>query len=166
MAAEDRAASLGYSVIAGNSNDKKERETGYLNLFEQLRVRGILISPVGNVLPRLRHMRERGISSVLVDRKSPDLSFSSVSLDDVEGGSLAVSHLIGLGRTRIMFVGGPAGIRQVADRLKGARQAAQSHPDAVRVASIASLSRWARAKGEARPRVGTECLPAETRRRW
>ncbi|MFF1571469.1 LacI family DNA-binding transcriptional regulator [Leifsonia sp. NPDC058292] len=128
-AAEDGAALAGYSVIAGNSNDKKEREAGYLNLFEELRVRGVLISPVGNVVPRLRRMRERGIPAVLVDRVSKDMSFSSVSVDDVAGGALAVSHLIETGRRRIAFVGGPAEIRQVSDRLRGARQAAAAHPE-------------------------------------
>jgi LacI family transcriptional regulator len=127
-AAEDGATLAGYSVIAGNSDEKKDRESGYLNLFEELRVRGILISPVGNVVPRLRRMRDRGIPSVLVDRVSNDLSFSSVSVDDVAGGTLAVSHLIESGRRRIAFVGGPSEIRQVSDRLRGARQAVAGHP--------------------------------------
>lgn len=127
-AAEDSAAVAGYSVIAGNSDDKKERESGYLTLFEELRVRGVLISPVGNVAPRLRRMRERGIPSVLVDRVSKDLSLSSVSVDDVAGGALAVRHLIETGRRRIAFVGGPLEIRQVSDRLQGARQAVAEHP--------------------------------------
>ncbi|GAA1448024.1 LacI family DNA-binding transcriptional regulator [Leifsonia poae] len=127
-AAEDSAASAGYSVIAGNSNEKKDRESGYLNLFEELRVRGVLISPVGNVVPRLRRMRQRGIPAVLVDRVSNDLSFSSVSVDDVAGGALAVTHLIESGRRRIAVVGGPTEIRQVSDRLQGARQAAAAHP--------------------------------------
>lgn len=127
-AAEDSAAVAGYSVIAGNSDEKKERESGYLTLFEELRVRGVLISPVGNVAPRLRRMRERGIPSVLVDRVSKDLSLSSVSVDDVAGGALAVRHLIETGRRRIAFVGGPLEIRQVSDRLQGARQAVAEHP--------------------------------------
>src|SRR4051812_46304847 len=140
-AAEDGAATAGYSVIAGNSNEKKEREAGYLNLFEELRVRGVLISPVGNVVPRLRRMRDRGIPSVLVDRVSKDMSFSSVSVDDVAGGVLAVTHLIETGRRRIAFVGGPAEIRQVSDRLRGARQAAAAHPDvAIEAISTSALT--------------------------
>lgn len=129
-AAEDQASDSGYAVIAGNSDEKKDREANYLNLFEELRVRGVLISPVGNVMPRLRRMRDRGIPAVLVDRISPDLSFSSVSVDDVAGGRMAVDHLIETGRRRIAFVGGPAGIRQVSDRLHGARLAVAAHPEA------------------------------------
>ena len=39
-------------------------------------------------------------------------------------------HLIETGRRRIAFVGGPASIRQVADRLEGARRAVAAAPDA------------------------------------
>ena len=127
-AAEDHASAAGYTVIAGNSDEKKDRESNYLSLFEELRVRGVLISPVGNVVPRLRRMRDRGIPSVLVDRISPDLSFSSVSVDDVAGGKAAAAHLVETGRRRIVFVGGPSDIRQVSDRLRGARQVVSAHP--------------------------------------
>lgn len=128
-AAEDSAAKAGFSVIAGTSDRKKERENGYLNLFEELRVRGVLITPVGSIEARLRRMRDRGIPAVLVDRVSTDLSFSSVSVDDVAGGSLAATHLIESGRKRIAFVGGPQQIRQVSDRLRGMRQVVAPHPE-------------------------------------
>ena len=128
-AAEDSAAKAGFSVIAGTSDRKKERENGYLNLFEELRVRGVLITPVGSIEARLRRMRDRGIPAVLVDRVSTDLSFSSVSVDDVAGGSLAATHLIESGRKRIAFVGGPQQIRQVSDRLRGTRQVVAPHPE-------------------------------------
>jgi LacI family transcriptional regulator len=125
--AEDQASAAGYSIILGNSDEKAERESAYLDLFEEQRVRGVLISPFGDIEPRLRRLRDRGIRAVLVDRTSPDTSFSSVSVDDVSGGSLAVEHLIETGRRRIAFVGGPFEIRQVADRLEGARAAVARH---------------------------------------
>ena len=127
-AAEDAAADAGYSVIVGNSNESTTRESGYLNLFEELRVRGVLLSPVGDPARRLRQLRDRGIAVVLVDRVSSDDSFSSVSVDDVAGGALAAAHLIRSGRTRLAFVGGPLQIRQVSDRLAGARQEVEKHP--------------------------------------
>jgi LacI family transcriptional regulator len=126
--AEDEAARAGLSIILGNSDEKAEREATYLDLFEEQRMHGILISPFGDVTARLHRLRERGIPAVLVDRTSADVSFSSVSVDDVAGGKLAVDHLIATGRTRIAFVGGPMEIRQVADRLEGSRRAIAAHP--------------------------------------
>ena len=60
---------------------------------------------------------------VLVDSRSPTRGQCSVSVDDVLGGDLAVSHLLDTGHTRIAFVGGPMSIRQAADRRDGAMRA-------------------------------------------
>jgi LacI family transcriptional regulator len=59
---------------------------------------------------------------VLVDRAGGD-DWCSVGVDDVEGGLLAVTHLIEQGHHRIAFIGGPLITVQVADRLTGARSA-------------------------------------------
>jgi LacI family transcriptional regulator len=128
--AEDRAALDGFSVILGNSDEKADREATYLDLFEVQRMHGVLISPFGDITGRLRQLRNRGITAVLVDRTSADASFSSVSVDDIAGGELAVGHLLAQGRRRIAFVGGPLEIQQVTDRLHGARTAVASQPDA------------------------------------
>jgi LacI family transcriptional regulator len=124
--AESEAARHGLSVILGNSAEDVEREAGYLDLFEEQRVRGILISPYREVGPQLRRLRERGTPTVLVDRRSEDERFSSVSVDDELGGWLAADHLIRTGRRRILFTGGPFDIRQIVDRRAGAQRAVDS----------------------------------------
>ena len=128
--AEDRAAEDGMTILLGNSDENADRERSYLDLFEEQRVHGVLISPLGEDESRLQRLRQRETPVVLVDRVSGDRSLSSVSVDDVVGGELAVRHLIETGRRRIAFVGGPASIRQVADRLEGARRAVAAAPDA------------------------------------
>jgi LacI family transcriptional regulator len=127
--AEDAATQQGLSVLLGNSDESSAREAAYLDLFEEQRVHGVLISPYGDVSSRLARLRSRGIPAVLVDRLSGDGAFSSVSVDDVAGGRLATEHLIDTGRTRIAFVGGPIEIRQVSDRLDGTRQAVAARPE-------------------------------------
>ncbi|HEY8719548.1 LacI family DNA-binding transcriptional regulator [Pengzhenrongella sp.] len=126
--AEDRAAEEHLTVLLGNSDQNTSRESAYLDLFEEQRVHGVLISPLGDTVERLERLRKHGIPTVLVDRETPDRSFSSVAVDDVAGGHLAAEHLASVGRTRIAFVGGPSSIRQVADRLEGARRAVAEHP--------------------------------------
>lgn len=126
--AEERATRDGYAVLLGNSGENFERERVYLDLFEEQRVAGLLISPVGDVLSRLEGLRKRGTPTVLVDRPAEGARLSSVSVDDVAGGHLAVSHLAEVGRRKIAFVGGPRSIRQVSDRLEGAMRAALEHP--------------------------------------
>lgn len=121
--AEERAAEHGLSVLLANSDEKQHREATYLDLFEEQRMFGVLVTPVAENLPRLRRMQERGIPTVLVDRESHDAAFASVAVDDVEGGRIAAEHLLSIGRRRIAFVGGPVSIRQVSDRLAGAQAA-------------------------------------------
>ena len=127
--AEQQAARHGMSVLLANSDESPQRESDYLDLFVQQRVQGLLVSPIGNIADRLERLRERGIVTVLVDRKAEGRQFSSVSVDDVAGGFLAVSHLIEQGCQHIAYIGGPLNIKQVADRLHGAHQACAAHAE-------------------------------------
>jgi LacI family transcriptional regulator len=128
--AQEAALAQGFTVILGNSDEDGDHENAYLDLFEKQRVHGVLISPTGDLDERLQRLRVRGTPAVLVDRRSEDGTISSVAVDDIAGGRLAVQHLLGNGRRRIAFVGGPASIRQVADRLAGAQAAVAETPGA------------------------------------
>jgi LacI family transcriptional regulator len=138
--AEDRADAEGLTVMLGNSDESVARETRYLDLFEQQRVLGVLISPIGDVTERLTQLRGRGIPAVLVDRTSEDGTVSSVSVDDIAGGRMAVEHLIAQGRTRIAYLGGPLAIRQASDRYEGARQAARDHGAELELIELSAMS--------------------------
>ncbi|HWH26201.1 MAG TPA: LacI family DNA-binding transcriptional regulator [Pseudolysinimonas sp.] len=129
--AEAAADEHGSAILLGNSDQDPGRESFYLDLFEEQRVRGVLLSPIGDVRDRMTRLRARGIPAVLVDRRVDDAGASSVSVDDVAGGRMAVEHLLEQGRRRIAFVGGPLSLQQVADRLEGARQAIQTTTDAM-----------------------------------
>ncbi|WP_420179204.1 LacI family DNA-binding transcriptional regulator [Paenarthrobacter sp. TA1.8] len=128
-AAEDAAATLGSVVLVGDSGQDASREAHYMDLFQEQRVQGLLISPVGDVGQRIDTLRERGVPTVLVDELADTDRCSSVSVDDEEGGYLAAKHLLDLGRRRLAFVGTPS-IRQVASRLKGAQRAVSEVSDA------------------------------------
>jgi LacI family transcriptional regulator len=138
--AEDEATKHGIAILYGNTDEDLAREKLYLDLFEEQQVRGLLIAPYGDVNARLQRLRARGIAAVLVDRFSGDGRFSSVSVDSVVGGRLAVEHLIEGGRRRIAFVGGPFDIRQVTDRLAGARVAAENASTRVDIEVVATAA--------------------------
>lgn len=126
----ERAASAHHmSVLLANSDEDQAREHQLLSLFEEQRVAGLLVSPVSTQLDELKRVRDRGTPIVLVDMQSKDKSMSSVAVDDVAGGFMAVEHLISTGKRKIMFAGGPMSIQQIADRLKGAQQSSSKHPD-------------------------------------
>ncbi len=124
---ESAAAAAGLSVVLCNSGEDVVREQHYLSVLEQQRAYGILVSPITGKDAQLRAIRRRGIPVVLVDRGSGRRQ-CSVSVDDVVGGELAVAHLIECGHRDIAFVGGPISIKQVSDRLEGARRALRRGP--------------------------------------
>jgi LacI family transcriptional regulator len=138
--AEASAAEAHLSILLANSDERPEREAGYLDLFEEQRVRGILITPVGDVLPRLEQLRSRGIPCVLVDRLARSEGFSSVSVDDEAGGAMAMAHLADTGRRHVVFVGGPFTLDQVRDREAGARRVARERGVRLDVVESANLS--------------------------
>ncbi len=122
--AEEAARSAGLALFLCNSEEDAAREAEYLDILLEQRVRGVLITPVDHDAERLRTMPRAGVPVVLLDRASHDAAaWCSVAVDDVEGGDLAVSHLLELGHTRIGFVGGPPTLVQVTDRHQGALRA-------------------------------------------
>jgi LacI family transcriptional regulator len=120
---EDEASESGIAVIMCNSDEQLARESAYLDLLEQHRVQGVLITPVSDDDSGLAQVQARGTPVILVDRRSPSGNQCSVAVDDVLGGDLAVSHLIAAGHERIAFAGGPVSLQQVADRREGALRA-------------------------------------------
>lgn len=120
---EDVANEAVMSLVMCNSAQQQDRETSYLNLFEQQRVQGVLITPVDPTSPVLDVIRSRGTPIVIVDRTRPEATFCSVAVDDHLGGRLAIEHLVDRGHRCVAFVGGPATLGQVRDRLEGARAA-------------------------------------------
>ena len=129
--AEDAARAAGLALFLCNSEEDPAREAEYLDVLLEQRVRGVLITPVEHSADKLRTMTQLGVPVVLLDRLAHDPSaWCSVSVDDVEGGDLAVTHLLELGHTRIAYVGGPHSIVQVEDRHRGALRAyaRRGHP--------------------------------------
>ncbi|MCW6003645.1 substrate-binding domain-containing protein [Micromonospora sp. CPCC 205371] len=112
----------GLAVIFCNSDGDLAKENAYLDLLEEQRVRGVLITPIDDASERLQRLRDHGVCVVMLDRTSTNADACSVSVDDHLGGQLAIRHLIENGHRRIAFVGGSA-LQQVRDRHRGAQQA-------------------------------------------
>ena len=87
---EDEASKAGLAVILCNSDDQERKEKRYLELLEEHRVQGVLITPVVGAGSRLGRLQRRGTPVVLVDSRSPSRGQCSVAVDDVLGGDLAV----------------------------------------------------------------------------
>jgi LacI family transcriptional regulator len=119
--AEEAARENGRLLILCNSDENADQERGYLEVLEEQRVLGVVISPVDERNDTLERLRERGTAVVLLGRRRPD--YCSVRVDDVGGGELAAEHLLDLGHRRLAYVTAPLAIDQYSDRLRGVRRA-------------------------------------------
>jgi DNA-binding LacI/PurR family transcriptional regulator len=118
--AEGAIEAAGGVAVVCNSGESPERERRLLDLLEEQRVQGLLITPADDGREsRLERLIARGMPVVLVDRGSGQRNRCSVAVDDVLGGQLAGEHLRECGHHRVAFVGGPMSIQQVADRHNG-----------------------------------------------
>lgn len=120
---EDVADEHGLMVSVSSTGESPDRERRYLDLIEEQRVHGLLITPVSDDAERLDQLVNRGTPVVLVDRGSAGPHRCSVAVDDVEGGRMAARHLLETGHRDLVYLGGPFDVRQVRDRLAGAREA-------------------------------------------
>ena len=118
--AEEVAARNGLTVMLGTSKENADKESSYLDTFQEQRAAGLILSPVGDVHSRLEALRQEGTPTVLIDDGSDIGDFCSVAVDDRRGGKLAIGHLGELGRTNVLIASGPERIHQVRARLDGA----------------------------------------------
>ena len=105
--AQAAADEAGLALYLCNSGEDVGRQAAYLDLLEQQRVEGVLITPIDPTDPRITALAGRGTPVVVVAR-GRGLGYCSVTVDDMLGGDLAVTHLLDTGHRQIAFVGGPA----------------------------------------------------------
>jgi LacI family transcriptional regulator len=123
---EAAAEEAGHTIVLGSSDQNDAREQRYIDLFDEQRVRGLLIVPQHGFTPQLRQLHGRGTPVVLFDSNIDSDEVCSVGLDGSAGGYLAVRHLIQTGRRRLAVAGGP--LSQIGDRISGAARAANETP--------------------------------------
>lgn len=114
---EDVAQEHGYTLMLANTDESPAKERDYLRVLMSQRVDGVLISPCGD--GDLSLLQRRKIPFVLLDRAVAGASADLVTQDSHAGGRELMAHLLERGYRRIAFVGGPAGVSSLEERLAG-----------------------------------------------
>jgi LacI family transcriptional regulator len=115
----DRA---GYSVTIHNTDGRQEGIVRSIYHLREKSADGIIFS--GGIIsgyPTLSILQELKERVVVIGRHEVD--FPAVMVDNLAGATQAVQHLIGLGHTKIGFIGGSEGSTTAQDRLRGYRNA-------------------------------------------
>lgn len=119
---EDVAIEAGYVLVICNTNGDDARENHYARTLSEMRVVGAIATPLSASESNLSQLAASGASIVLLGSGDHPLAFSSVDVDDVEGGFLAARHLIERGHREIVFFGGPGADPQIHARFEGLRR--------------------------------------------
>lgn len=103
---ETTLADRGYSLVLTVAAKQGAEEASYRRLVHEGRVDGVILSDVRMEDPRIALLLELGLPAVTLNRPTVASPFPAVCMDDTEGISSAVQHLVDLGHTRIAHVGG------------------------------------------------------------
>lgn len=118
------AESNGYSVLVASTSNNSRRQLDYVRLLTSLGVDGLVY--LGNYASNAALAAEvaADFPVVVVDEQLSGIpSVDTVLVDDYAGAYQAVAYLGSLGHERIAFVGGPAWLHSVQERMRGWRDA-------------------------------------------
>lgn len=111
------------------SLDRPANESYYLNIFSQLRVRGLIVAPCpgSQSLPQLLNLQALGTQILQIDRKLPSLRCDYAGHDNRTATRQAVTLLWQAGHRRIGLAVGGLGFSALSDRVAGYRDALRRH---------------------------------------
>ena len=124
---EDVAHAHNYSLILGNTDEDPEKEKKYLQLLESKQADGLIIAVTDRSYPYLQSLPIHNLALVGIDRSLFDLGVDTVLVENKEGASNAVEHLLALGHRRIGLLTGVRGIAPTEERLLGYTETLTKH---------------------------------------
>lgn len=156
-AVEDIASNRKMRVILTNTDEDPEKEASCLELMQDEKVSGVILSPSLRLLSHY-NPADYGFPIVLVDRYERGIEADAVLLDNVDASYRLTEHLIEKGHREILFLYGAASATG-RQRLEGHRSAMARHQLPVRVEGVQPMVDDARAamlgllKGGVRPQA-------------
>jgi DNA-binding LacI/PurR family transcriptional regulator len=126
---EQEAASRGYTIMVGQSQEHYDREVHICESFYSHKVCGVIVSQAKDT-QRYDHFQKliaHGMPLVFYDRICTGIDCSRVVVDDYMGAYTAVSHLVETGCHRIAFFGSPMTMEISKNRYNGYRDALLKH---------------------------------------
>lgn len=117
-------AKLGYDLLVIHVDPQDTKWTH--QYFDTGRVDGFILMTSTHKQVHVKALMETGAPFIIWGVPQPNQQCCSVTGDNLSGGKLATGHLIGLGRQRIGFIGGPLYELEVQHRLTGYKSALEA----------------------------------------
>ncbi len=117
---EDEAASRGYSLLIGSTDENPEKEQNLIKMLINRQVDGLIISTSQSNPSNLLLLSDQKIPHLFIDRNFDGVDASSVTVDNYDGAFKAVEHLIYQGYKRIAaFAVTPVYVSSIRQRIDG-----------------------------------------------
>ncbi|MFI6938150.1 LacI family DNA-binding transcriptional regulator [Streptomyces sp. NPDC050418] len=144
----DAAAEHDYTVLLDHTRGDREQEILVSQGFRARVIDGLILSPLELEADDLR-ARTDDVPLVLLGEREYDLPYDHIAIDNVAASRAAVRHLLGLGRTRIAFLGARTDTanRPAHLRLQGWREELSGAGHEASDALVGPVGGWDRADG-------------------
>ncbi|HET6256792.1 MAG TPA: LacI family DNA-binding transcriptional regulator [Puia sp.] len=122
---ENIANHEGYNLIISQSSESVDKERANATTFFNNRVDGLLVSLAYDTtsLSHFEPFFDKKIPLIFFDRVAEHKDCTSILIDNQKAAYDATTHLIGLGRRRIVHITAPSKRNVYTDRLKGYKEA-------------------------------------------
>mgnify|MGYP001401800468 CR=1 FL=1 len=107
------------TMVVGSTHQDPDRQRHLLRVLESQGVDGLVIAPIVDRAEDWASFGARRFGVVTLERQDPSSSGAWVSLDNVMGARLAMSHLLERGHRKIALVNGPTSVSWCAERRAG-----------------------------------------------
>lgn len=129
----EAAISRGVLSFVCNTGRKTDDEMRYHELFNQYRIRGLILGGGGfdteayknNLRDEVEKYKSRNLRIVALAPQG--IEMDSVMIDNSEASKKMTEYLVDHGHKNILYVGGPANVCTVKERLKGFKLVLQEH---------------------------------------
>lgn len=116
---EEMASQRGVAVMASSLDENPGRERQLVEAFAERRVDGLIMMPASHDQSYLIEERRMGMSIVFIDRPPAFFDADAVLVDNRNGATRGVKHLLAHGHRRIAFLGDRRSIVTAAERFRG-----------------------------------------------
>lgn len=120
---DDIAQDNGYSLFIASAQHDPVREKAIIQTMRDHRVDGVILCSPHFTAEESHQLQSYDIPIVAINNQSVEEYQFAIYHDDMDGSKQASQHLIGLGHTRIAYLGDASSGRTTEERLSGFRQA-------------------------------------------
>lgn len=124
---EDQLRGAGYSLLLGNTYNRPDEQSRYLNVFRSQQADGYLVFIAAGDESELARLVEMKRPVVFVGRAPNTFEADTVTADNIAGTRLVVEHLVKCGHSRVAIIVGQRSLTTSEERIEGWRRGLRKH---------------------------------------